>query len=191
MSIVIVTVLFVAGFLAWIVSTLGGGGGGMLMIPVVSWVAHPKAVAPSIALGTLLSSPLRVYLFWRHIDWTIVRWYVPGAIVGAMLGGWIFANLESSWFKIIAAVFLISTLFQYRLGERERSFPMRAWAFLPLGFVVATISGMIGEAGPVLNPFYLNYGSVKEQMIGTKSVNSLIMQLTKLGSYTIFGAMTS
>jgi uncharacterized membrane protein YfcA len=67
---------------------------------------------------------------------------------------------------------------------------MRAWGFLPLGFVVAAISGMIGEAGPVLNPFFLNYGTEKESMIGTKAVNSFFMQLTKLGSYTAFGAMT-
>ncbi len=68
---------------------------------------------------------------------------------------------------------------------------MRAWMFLPLGFVVAGISGMIGEAGPVLNPFFLNYGTEKEAMIGTKSVNSFFMQLTKLGSYTAFGVMTT
>jgi uncharacterized membrane protein YfcA len=95
----------------------------MLMIPIIAWVANPKAVAPAFSLGTLLSSPMRV------------------------------------------------------------------WIFLPLGFIVAAISGMIGEAGPVLNPFFLNYGVDKEAMIATKSVNSFFMQLTKIGSYVAFGAM--
>jgi uncharacterized membrane protein YfcA len=66
---------------------------------------------------------------------------------------------------------------------------MRLWAFTPIGFVVALVSGIIGEAGPVLNPFYLNYGVQKEAMIGTKSVNSIGMQTTKLASYFAFGAM--
>jgi hypothetical protein len=30
--------------------------------------------APAIALGTLLSSPMRVWIFWKDIDWRIVRW---------------------------------------------------------------------------------------------------------------------
>ena len=186
----IVLVLFIAAFLGWIVSTVAGGGGGMLMIPVITWVANPKAVAPAITLGTLLSSPIRVWLFWRDIDWRIVRWYVPGAVAGAVLGGYVFANIPPQWVKVFAGLFLLSTLLQYRFGENRRSFPMRVWVFLPLGFVVAAISGMIGEAGPVLNPFFLNYGTAKEAMIGTKSVNSFFMQLTKLGSYAAFGAMT-
>jgi uncharacterized membrane protein YfcA len=49
---------------------------------------------------------------------------------------------------------------------------------------------MIGEAGPVLNPFFLNYGSDKEEMIATKAVNSLATQIAKLSSYTIFGVIT-
>jgi uncharacterized membrane protein YfcA len=182
-------VLFIAAFLAWIVSTVAGGGGGMLMIPIIAWVANPKAVAPAFSLGTLLSSPMRVWIFWKDIDWRIVRWYLPGAIAGALLGGYIFARIPPAWVKVLAAVFLLSTLFQYRFGERQRSFPMRVWIFLPLGFIVAAISGMIGEAGPVLNPFFLNYGVDKEAMIATKSVNSFFMQLTKIGSYVAFGAM--
>ena len=66
---------------------------------------------------------------------------------------------------------------------------MRAWGFLPLGFVVSFVSGLIGEAGPVLNPFYLNYGVVKERMIGTKSVNSFFMQFTKIATYYKLGAL--
>ena len=186
----IVLVLFLAAFVAWVVSTVAGGGGGTLMIPIIAWVANPKAVAPAITLGTLLSSPVRVWLFWRHIDWRIVRWYLPGAIAGAVLGGYVFANIPPQWVKVLAGIFLLSTLLQYRFGENRRSFPMRAWVFLPLGFVVAAISGMIGEAGPVLNPFFLNYGTEKEAMIGTKAVNSFFMQLTKLTSYAAFGAMT-
>jgi uncharacterized membrane protein YfcA len=48
---------------------------------------------------------------------------------------------------------------------------------------------VIGEAGPVLNPFYLNYGVQKEALVGTKSVNSIAMQTTKLAGYFAFGAL--
>jgi len=186
----IAAVLFIAAFLAWLLSTVAGGGGGMLMIPIVTWVVRPQAVAPAITLGHVIGSPIRIWMFWDHIDWKIVAWYLPGAVAGAIVGGWIFASMEGHAIKIIAALFLLSTIFQYRFGEARRSFPMRAWVFLPVAFVVAMVSGIVGEAGPVLNPFYLNYGTLKEDMIGTKSVNSFLMHLTKMSTYAAFGIMT-
>lgn len=42
----------------------------------------------------------------------------------------------------------------------------------------------------MLNPFYLNARVLKERMVGTKSFNSSVMQLAKLGSYATFGAMS-
>ena len=36
----------------------------------------------------------------------------------------------------------------------------------------------------------LNYGISKESIVGTKAINSLIMQLTKLVSYGFFGVLT-
>ena len=182
--------LGVAGYIAWLIGTLSGGGGAMLLIPVINWVTkRPDAVAPVIAMATLIDAPVRVRLFWEHVRWEVVRFYLPGAIAGAIAGGYVFANTEAPWLKVLAGLFLISTVFQYGFGAKERSFRMRLWAFTPIGFVVALVSGIIGEAGPVLNPFYLNYGVQKEAMIGTKSVNSLGMQTTKLASYFAFGAM--
>ena len=182
--------LAAAGYVAWLIGTLSGGGGALLLIPAINWVTgRPEAVAPVIAMATLIDAPVRVRLFWQHIRWEVVRWYLPGAVAGAILGGYIFANTDAPWLKVLAGLFLISTVFQYGFGTKERSFRMRLWAFTPIGFVVALVSGIIGEAGPVLNPFYLNYGVQKEAMIGTKSVNSLGMQTTKLASYFAFGAM--
>ena len=178
-----------AGYVAWLISILSGGGGALMLIPVLTWAVGPRAVAPVIAMVTLFDAPVRLRLFWRHVRWDVVRWYLPGAVAGALLGGYVFANTRADWLKILAGLFLISTVFQFSFGKRERSFTMRRWAFLPIGFIVSLVSGIIGEAGPVLNPFYLNYGVEKEAMIGTKSVCSIGMQTTKLASYFAFGAL--
>jgi len=65
----------------------------------------------------------------------------------------------------------------------------RPW-FLFLGMSVSFLSRLVGATAPILNPFMLSYGIEKEQLVATKSHNSLIMQSTKLTTYTIFGAMT-
>lgn len=181
-----------AGYVAWLVGILSGGGGALLLIPVLTWAIGPRAVAPVIALVTLFDAPVRLRLFWRHVRWEVVRRYLPGAMAGAVLGTFAFdriAETQAHVLKVLVALFLISTVLQYSFGKRERSFAMPLWAFTPIGFVVAVVSGVIGEAGPVLNPFYLNYGVEKEELIGTKSFNSIGMQTTKLAGYFAFGAL--
>ncbi|RUL82532.1 sulfite exporter TauE/SafE family protein [Tautonia sociabilis] len=184
--------LALAGFLSWIISTVSGGGGALLLTPAVGYLVGARAVAPVVTLTSLLGEPTRIYLFWKDkdIDWRVVCWYLPGATVGALFGAWVFATARAEWLQVVVALFLISTVWQYRFGERERSCPMRAWAFLPVGFVVAFFSGLIGATGPVLNPFYLNYGAIKERMIATKGVNSLAMHLVKIGTYTALDSLT-
>lgn len=181
--------LMLAGVVAWIVSTLSGGGGALLLIPIITLVIGSKAVPPIIALSSLFGSPSRAWLMREDIKWEIVRWYLPGAIIGAALGAYLFTQTTAEWVQIFIGLFLISSIFQYRFGKREQSFGVARWYFLPAGFLVSFLSGLIGGMGPVLNPLYLNYGALKEEMIGTKSFNSSIMHLTKIGTYTTFGAL--
>ena len=186
-------VLGITAVIAWLISTIGAGGGAILLLPVVNMMLGAQAVAPVVTLGTMLGGPSRIYLFRRNIDWSIVRWYVPGAIPGALAGAAILSLLlkeKIEWAQILIGIFLISVVFQYRFGKRKKTFSMRVQYFLPIAFVVAFISGVVGAAGPIVNPFYLNYGTLKENMIGTKSVNAFVMHVVKLITYTGFGALT-
>lgn len=181
--------IFLASMIAYIISTLSGGGGSLLLVPVISLLIGGKSAAPVINLGNLIGEPVRIVLFWKHIDWRVTRYYLPPAIIGAIAGALIFANLELQWLQIFVGLFLISTIFQYRFGKKERSFPMKLTWFIPLGFIVALFSTLIGAVGPVLNPFYLNYGLEKEKMIATKTVNSFFVGIVQISGYTLLGAL--
>jgi uncharacterized membrane protein YfcA len=98
---------------------------------------------------------------------------LPSATAGTVLGAVIFSNIKLEWLQIIVGLFLISTIFQYRFGKKERSLEMKLIWFIPLGFIVELLTTIIGAVGPVLNPFCLNYGLQKEKMIATKTMNSL------------------
>jgi uncharacterized membrane protein YfcA len=94
------------------------------------------------------------------------------------------------WLQILLGLFLISSIFTYGFGKKERSFTVKKWYFLPAGFMYAFLSGLVGSIGPVLNPFYLNYGLVKEEMIATKSTHMVVVHIAKMISYAVFGALT-
>jgi len=63
--------------------------------------------------------------------------------------------------------------------------------FVPLGFLVAFISTLVGGLGPVMNPFYMNAGLQKEDLVATKTANAFIVGFAQIGSYTFFGILTS
>jgi uncharacterized membrane protein YfcA len=182
-------IVFFAALVAYVISTLSGGGGSLLLVPVINFFLGVKETAPILNLGNLVGEPVRIVLFWNNIEWQVVKFYLPSAIAGAVFGAWIFSNIKLEWLQIIIALFLISTLFQYRFGNKERSFKMTLTWFLPLGFFVEFFSSLIGATGPILNPFYLNYGLQKEKLIATKTINSFFIGLIQITTYSALGSL--
>lgn len=183
--------LFFAGMIAFIISIISGGGGAILLIPVTSWMIGATAAAPVVNLATFMSNGSRMYLFWHDIDWSLTKYYVPSALVGAWLAALIFSRLDANWIQLLIGVFLVSTIFQYKFGKVSKTFDMPKIGFIPLGFVIAFMSTLVGGLGPILNPFYMNAGLEKEKLIATKTANSFFVGIVQMISYTFFGIITA
>jgi uncharacterized membrane protein YfcA len=184
-----IVALFVTGTISFTISTLGGGGGSLMNVPVVNLLVGVPATAPIINLGALIGRPARLILFWKDINWKIVLFSTPSSMIGAVIGGYMFINIELQWLQIFIGLFLVSTVFQYRFGKKSKSFKMTHIGFIPLGFTVAVLGTIIGAMGPVLNPFYLNAGIEKEEMIATKAANSFFTGIMQIGTYSYLGSL--
>lgn len=182
--------LAVAGFAAWTVSTIAGGGGAMLLVPLVGFIAGAQAVAPVVTLATLIAGGGRALVFRKDIDWGVVAWALPGALIGAFLGAALLAAAPAEWIRIAVGLFLVSTVLQYRIGRKKQSVRARKWWFFPAEIVVGFLSGLIGAIGPVMNALYLNAGITKARMVGTKAAVSMPMHVAKMSTYTALGAMS-
>lgn len=182
--------LFFAGMVAFIISTISGGGGAILLIPTTSWMIGAAVTPPVVNLATLISNASRLYLFWNDIDWSLTKYYVPSAIVGAWLAALVFSRLDANWIQLLVGVFLVSTIFQYKFGKVAKTFDMPKAGFIPLGFIIAFMSTLVGGLGPILNPFYMNAGLEKENLIATKTANSFFVGIVQIGSYSFFGIFT-
>lgn len=181
--------LFFLGLGAFILSTISGGGGALVSIPILNWLIGVSNTAPVLNLGTFLGRPSRLILFWKDINWRVCLYYAPSAIVGAWIASYLFSNFKIEWLQILVGFFLVSTFWQYRFGKKKRSFNMQLWYFIPLGFLVSLFGTIIGALGPVLNPFYMNLGLDKERLIATKTANSFLMGLSQISSYAFFGLL--
>lgn len=185
----IVALMFLLGIGAFILSTISGGGGSLVLVPILNLTVGVSNTAPLLNLGTLIGRPSRLIIFWKHIHWKVCLFYAPFAIIGAWLGAWFFDTIKVEWLQIFVGLFLVSTVWQYRFGKKKKSFDVKLWHFAPLGLVVSILGTIIGALGPLLNPFYLNVGLDKEDLIATKTANSFLMGLSQIGSYTFFGLL--
>lgn len=179
--------LMLLGAAAYVISTIGAGGGALMTIPGVSAIVGTQAVAPVVNLGAFLGRPSRFWLFRKTIDWKIVLYYLPASATGSILAAYFFKQSPIIWLQILIGLFLVSTLFQYKYGKKQSTFPMRRIYFMPIGFVVSLVGTFTGGMGPVQNPFYLNLKLTKETMIGTKTANSFFMGLFQLIGYSAWG----
>jgi uncharacterized membrane protein YfcA len=183
--------LVLLGMFAYIISTVGAGGGALMTIPGVSAIVGTQAVAPIVNLGAFLGRPSRFWLFRKTIDWKIVLYYLPASATGSFLAAYFFTKSPIDWLQILIGLFLISTLFQYKYGKKRATFPMQRIYFVPIGFVVSLVGTFTGGMGPVQNPFYLNLKLSKETMIGTKTANSFFMGLFQLIGYSAWGLFSN
>lgn len=183
--------LLLLGGVAYVISTIGAGGGALMTIPGVSAIVGTQAVAPIVNLGAFLGRPSRFWLFRKTVDWKIVLYYLPASASGSFLAAYFFKQSPIIWLQILIGLFLVSTLFQYKYGKKRSTFPMHRIYFIPIGFIVSLVGTFTGGMGPVQNPFYLNLKLSKETMIGTKTANSFFMGLFQLIGYSAWGLFSN
>jgi uncharacterized protein len=183
-------ILIIGSFLVFIFSTLSGGGASLLFMPLIAYTIGVKSVAPVMTLGISLSSGSKIFFFWKHINWKLFKVLIPSTLVGALIGARLFAELSSEYLQIIIGVFLILTIFQFNNKEKDEKKLLKTWHFVPLGFFVSFLSGLIGGVGPLMNSAYLNYGMTKEELLATRSANAIFLHLIKIVSYAYMGFVT-
>ncbi len=183
--------LFFITVFCWIMSTLAAGGGAVLLLPLSSFFFSLKIVIPALAIGSLIGSLHRVYIYRHHIIWRILLFIIPGVSIGGFLGGQLFVKMKVQWLSLLLAAFLIFHVYRNSIKALKASFPMKDYYFFFAAFATAILSSLVGAAGPIMNPFYLNSKIKKENMIATKACATSIMQIAKIGGYLSFIVLES
>ena len=180
-------VLFALGFTAFFVSTLGAGGGAILLLPVANFVLEPRDVPPVIAVASVVSSVQRTWLYRRDVVLPVLAANVPGLVLGSIVGAWFLGALADLGLAIGVGGFLIVYALAGRFGWSLSLPPARPVHFGVMSFLTAVLSAVVGASGPLMNPVYLQADILKERMVGTKAVSTLAMQIAKLGSFVALG----
>lgn len=101
----------VSGVLAGVVNGLFGGGGGMVLVPLLRrWcgLEERKAFATCVAvILPLCVVSAAVYMLRRGFDVVQALPYLIGGLAGGLVGGKLFGSVSVEWLRGLFAVFLL------------------------------------------------------------------------------------
>lgn len=100
-----------AGAAAGLVNGFFGGGGGMVLVPLLAgWcgLGQRKAFATSVAvILPLCALSAAIYLFRDGVDLAAALPYLLGGLIGGFAGGRLFRRLNMVWLRRLFALLLL------------------------------------------------------------------------------------
>lgn len=194
--------LYVAlGAFAGVLAGLLGVGGGLVIVPVLTFIftaQHmPEAHILHLALGTSLASimftsvsSLRAHHRRGAVEWTVVRRISAGILVGTFAGSWVASQLSTRFLKGFFVVFLYYVATQMLLNIKpkpHRQLPGLA-AMSGVGGVIGGVSSLVGIGGGTMTvPFLVWCNVAIQRAIGTSAAVGFPIALAGAAGYLVNG----
>ena len=158
------------GFLAGLL----GIGGGMLMVPAVTWVLGSKGFPPEyivkMAVATSLAticftsiSSVRAHHKRGAVLWPVALALAPGILLGGALGAQIAVALPTRALSILFALFIsfsATQMFLDRKPKPSRTLPGKP-GMVAAGGVIGMLSALVGAGGAFVSVPFMQWCNVK------------------------------
>ena len=100
-----------AGGAAGLVNGFFGGGGGMILVPLLAGkcgLGQRKAFATSVAvIAPLCALSAAIYWFRNSLDIALALPYLAGGLAGGLIGGRVFRKLSMKWLRRAFALLIL------------------------------------------------------------------------------------
>lgn len=146
------------GFVAGILGSMIGLGGGIIIVPVLTFLGFPPSLASSNSLfGTFGNATASTLSYWqqKRIQYSLGLKLGLLAIPGTILGAYVSSDVTPSIFKILFGLVLLSSsvyIFMKRKIEGKESSFSHAAMFLSIfaSFFAGIISSFFGIGGGII-----------------------------------------
>jgi uncharacterized membrane protein YfcA len=92
LSIASLIILIITALLTSIISGMTGMAGGTILLAIIASLVETAYVVPLHATVQLISNSTRLLLFFKHIKWKIILFFLVGVLPGALIGIYIFGS---------------------------------------------------------------------------------------------------
>lgn len=165
-----------------VLGSVAGTGGTAVLLPVLVQYFGIQAAVPMVTVANFSANLSRAWIHWHAVDRRVVAWFTLGSLPLTMLGTWLFTLAAPEVLTRLLGAFLLAVVIWRRLRAAPPTQHTPAW-FLPLGAGFGFLNGLFSSVGPLMAPFFLAYGLVKDSYIGTDALITVLMQGTKLAVF--------
>lgn len=172
-----------AGVIAGFLAGLLGVGGGLVIVPVLTFIFagqhFPDAYIQHLALGTSLASilftslsSLRAHHAHGAVIWDVVRGITPGIVAGTLLGSVLAAQLSSHFLKafFVAFIYYVATQMLLNIKPKPSRLLPGPLGMFGAGSFIGGISSLVGIGGGTVSVPFMTWCNVKlHQAIGTSA----------------------
>ncbi len=170
-----------------------GGGVGVLAVPIMSLVMSPTKAAAIMLPLLILNDVFGIWHYRRSWDKTNLKIMLPAAVVGIVIGMFLFRYLSDAHIRIMIGVISVLFVINYFVGKRnaaEKTEPSVVkggfW-----GAVAGFTSFGVHAGGPPVNLYLLPQKMDKTLFVGTTVVFFTIVNWVKLGPYFYLGQLNA
>jgi uncharacterized membrane protein YfcA len=172
LSLVIVATSFISGIF--------GMAGGIILIGILISVMPLPAAMVLHAVTQMASNGWRALLWWRHVRWRPVGFYLLGS--ASALAIWSFILFVPS--KPIAFIFLGMTPFLVQAVPRRLSpDPENRGQAAGYGVVSMTLMLMCGVSGPLIDSYFLGGRLDRREIVASKAMCQVVSHAMKLAYF--------
>ena len=187
----------VMGFLAGLL----GLGGGMVMVPVVTFMLGVKGFPADDRVKMAVATSLATICFtsltsvWAHhkrgaVLWPVVARLVPGILVGSALGAQVAVVLPGRTLSVLFAVFVSFSATQMLLNRApkpNRTLPGTA-GMLAAGGAIGMLSALVGAGGAFISVPFMQWCNVRiHNAVATSAALGFPVAIAGTVSYVLAG----
>ena len=158
------------GFLAGLL----GIGGGMLLVPFLTYILGHQQVAPDLAVKMAIATSMATIMFTsissvraHHkrgaVRWDIVKRLAPGIVIGGLVASLgVFSLLKGAFLAIFFGLFVSFSAFQMFLDKKpapSRQMPGPGGQ-LAAGGLIGFLSGLVGAGGGFVSVPFMTWCNV-------------------------------
>ena len=194
--------LAVLGIATGFLAGLLGIGGGMILVPFLTYLMGEQGVSPDLAVKMAIATSMATIIFTsvssvraHHkrgaVRWPLVKGLAPGIVLGSLIGSLgVFAFLKGSFLASFFACFVGFSATQMFLDKKpapSRQVPGTA-GLLGAGSFIGFLSGLVGAGGGFVSVPFMTWCNVAiHNAVATSAALGFPIALANVVGYIISG----
>jgi uncharacterized membrane protein YfcA len=194
--------LAVLGLCTGFLAGLLGIGGGMIMVPFLTYMLGARGVSPDLAVKMAIATSMATIIFTsissvrahhkkKAVRWDLVKGLAPGIVIGSLIGSLgIFAFAKGTYLALFFALFVGFSATQMFLDKKPA--PTRQvpgfQGLLGAGGLIGLLSGLVGAGGGFISVPFMAWCNVAiHNAVATSAALGFPIALANVAGYIVSG----